>query len=227
MKKDAGKQMLQEMREMIRVKNESPDIELQPYPSGIIFFVNEDFEQAVAAFQRAIVLKPDFAFSHYYLGRSLRRMERYQESIAAFEQALELNPLHAPSFAYLGNVLIEENRFIEAENCFHQALNLQFDNVIALSGLVKLAKNTNRDFNEIANLLKDAYFRGTKNPLLLMELFSIQALDTELCLCLANQSADQKFYHRAAFFYHLTLNKNPENKIIQAKIDETLDHLND
>ena len=226
MNKNAGKEMLREMREMVRVRDNSAEKELQPYQLGITLFVNEEFEQAVTAFHEAIVINPDFAFSHYYLGRSLRRIEKFQQAIAAFEQAIKLNPLHAPSLAYLGDVFLRENNFVKAEECFRQALRFQFDNLIALNGLVKLAKNTNGDFDEIVGLLKDAYFRGAKNPLLLMELFSFQTLDTEFYLQIADKQMAQKSYHRAIFFYRLALHKNAENKMIQAKIDETLNYLN-
>ncbi len=209
------------MREIVRVKNSYAG-GLQPFQIGIDLFVNEDFAEAVTAFHQAIILKPDFAFSHYYLGRSLKRIEKYREAVAAFEQAIRLNPHHAPSYAYLGDVFLRENKFVEAEEYFRRALYLRFDNLTALSGLVKLTKNINGDLNEIAELLKVAYFRGGKNPILLMELFSFQPPETELCLRIAEEQIAQKYYHRAVFSYRLAWRGKPEDQSIQTKIDETL-----
>ena len=226
MKRDAGKKMLQEMREIVRVRDSSVEKELQPYQLGITLFVNEEFEQAVKAFHEAIALNSDFAFSHYYLGRCLRRIEKFQEAIAAFETSIKLNPLHAPAYAYLGDVFLRENKLVKAEKYFRQALHLQSDNLIALSGLIKFIKNTGGDLDEMAGLLKDAYWRGAKNPLILMELGSFQALETEFCLQVADDQMEQRSYHRALFFYRLALQKNAKNKMIQAKVDETLNYLN-
>ncbi|MBX7174806.1 MAG: tetratricopeptide repeat protein [Pyrinomonadaceae bacterium] len=225
MKNDVGKKLLREMREIVTAKGKSADANSQIYQSGLNHFVNEDFEQAVMIFHQIIKLNPDFAFSHYYLGRSLRRIEKYQEAIAAFEQSIKLNPLHAPSYAYLGDVFLRKNNFVKAEENFRQALNLQFDNLTALSGLANLFKKTNQDFNEITDLLKNAYFQGGKNPLILMELLSIQSFETKFYLQIGDEQLAQKSYYRAVFFYRLALHKEPENKIIRAKIEETLSHL--
>ena len=222
-----GKKMLREMREMVRVRNESAKEEnLQPHQAGINLFVNEEFEQAAAAFRQGILLSPDFVFSHYYLGRCLRRLGKYSEAIAAFRQALRLNPLHTPSHAYLGDVFLRENNFAQADFCFRRALELQFDNLTALTGLVKLARNKYNDLDEVAELLKGAYFRGAKNPLLLMELLSIWEPEAKFCEQVADELLHQKSYHRALFFYRLALRYESENKTIRIKINETLRHLN-
>jgi len=222
-----GKKMLREMREMVRVRNKSANTEdLQPHQAGINLFVNEEFERAATAFRQAILLNPDFIFSHYYLGRCLRRLGKYSEAIVAFRQALRLNVLHTPSHAYLGDVFLRENNFAQADCCFRRALELQFDNLTALSGLVKLARNKYNDLEEVAELLKDAYFRGAKNPLLLMELLSIQAPEAKFCEQIADELMNQKSYHRALFFYRLALRKESENKTIRLKINETLRYLN-
>ena len=73
MNKNDGEKMIREMREMIRARNKSVR-ELEPYQAGMYFLVNEDFERSAASFQLAIKQNPHFAFSHYYLGRSLRRL---------------------------------------------------------------------------------------------------------------------------------------------------------
>ena len=137
-----------------------------------------------------------------------------------------MNPLHAPSHAYLGDVFFRENKSIEAEEYFRRAINLQFDNLTALSGLVRLAKNEKNEFNELAELLKDAYFRGANNQMILMELLSFQNSDPKFYLQIAEELQAQKSYHRAVFFYRLALRENPENKAIQAKLNENLKHLN-
>lgn len=222
-----GKKMLREMREMVRVRNRSAKEEdFQPSQRGINLFVNEEFDQAVSAFQQAIKLNPDFAFSHYYLGRCLRRLGKYQEAIAAFEKAIKINSLHSPSHAYLGDVFLRENNFAQADECFRRALHFQFDNLTALRGLIKLAGDKYIEIEEVAELLKDAYLLGAKNPLLLMELLSFQAPEANFCLQIADGLLFQKTYHRALFFYRLALREDPENKSIQLKVDETLRYLN-
>ena len=80
-------------------------------------------EAAVAAFRRAIRLRPDFARAHVDLGSAYLRLRRYTEAEAAFRQAAALQS-ESCSFCGLGETYYRTNHHAEAEQAFAQAIKL-------------------------------------------------------------------------------------------------------
>ncbi len=60
------------------------------------------YPEAVAAFQRAVKVRPDFAEAHSNLGYSLRNTGRIDQAIAAYREAIRLKPDLAEAREYLG-----------------------------------------------------------------------------------------------------------------------------
>ncbi len=50
------------------------------------------FEEAIAHYQQALRIKPDYADAHYNLGIALARAGRIPEAIVQYEQALRIKP---------------------------------------------------------------------------------------------------------------------------------------
>ena len=50
------------------------------------------YEEAIAAYQRAIELDPKYAYPHTGLGNVYRTLGRYEEAIAAYKRAIEFDP---------------------------------------------------------------------------------------------------------------------------------------
>jgi tetratricopeptide (TPR) repeat protein len=50
------------------------------------------YEDAVASYDKAIALKPDFAEACGSRGNSLRDLKRYEEAVASYNKAIELKP---------------------------------------------------------------------------------------------------------------------------------------
>ncbi len=64
-------------------------------------------DEAIAHYERALVLKPDYATAHNNLGNALMRQDRMEEAQAHYERALALNPDYANAHNNLGNVFKE------------------------------------------------------------------------------------------------------------------------
>jgi len=222
MKDNVAKETLRQMREAIRSQNGSLR-DTSPYGAGLTLFLNHEFEKAANLFEQATRLNPDFAFAYYYAGRSYRGLGRYSEAKAMLERSANLNPFHASSHAYLGDILLKEDKLAEAEECFREAIRLQFDNQTALKGLAQLAKQRQVEIEPVAEILRNAYLQGVRNPLFLMELFSLQAPDLEFCLTLAEEQFGKGSFHRAGFFYRLALDREPNNETIHARYRECLE----
>ena len=49
-------------------------------------------EEALASYDRAIALKPDFAAAHNHRGNALRDLKRFAEALASYDKAIALKP---------------------------------------------------------------------------------------------------------------------------------------
>ncbi|MBF0435316.1 MAG: glycosyltransferase family protein [Magnetococcales bacterium] len=98
--------------------------------------------EALACYQKALSLQPDYpaALSNY--GFALMALERWAEAREQFSAALALQPDFPEAHANLGAVLQEMGRYREAEHCFRTAigLNNEFTNAWYNLGLALQAQ---------------------------------------------------------------------------------------
>ena len=71
-------------------------------------------EEAVAAFDRAIALKPDYAEALVNRGVALLALKRHQDAVASFDRALGLTPRDAEALSNRATALFEIKRYEEA-----------------------------------------------------------------------------------------------------------------
>ncbi len=57
---------------------------------GGVFYRLESYQRATQVFERAVILKPDWANAYYNLANSYRKEKNYSQAIAAYQQALSL-----------------------------------------------------------------------------------------------------------------------------------------
>lgn len=93
------------------------------------------FEEAIAAYRRAIALKPDFAAAHYNVGNALSNQNKLEEAIAAYRRAIAIKPDLAVAHFNLANTLTKLDKFDEAIGAYRRALVLRPDFVAAHSNL--------------------------------------------------------------------------------------------
>ena len=62
-------------------------------------------DEAVAHFEKALEIKPDYAEAHIDLGTALANGRRMDEAIAHFQKALEIKPDYAEAHINLGIAL--------------------------------------------------------------------------------------------------------------------------
>ena len=70
--------------------------------------------EAVASYQQAVRVKPDYAVAHNNLGNALREQGRLAEAVASLEQALRLRPDYAEAHNNLGIALQGQGMLAEA-----------------------------------------------------------------------------------------------------------------
>ena len=84
-------------------------------------------QEAVASFDRAIQLNPDFVNAHSNLGNTLRDLGRLEEAEASCRQAISLKPGIPEAHTNLGNTLRDLGRLEEAEASYRKAIALKPD----------------------------------------------------------------------------------------------------
>ena len=88
-------------------------------------------EEAIAAHNKALLIKPDFAEAHNNIGAAFQSQGKFEEASAAYNKALLIKPDYARAHYNLGITLQELGRLEEAIASYRQAIGLIPDYVEA------------------------------------------------------------------------------------------------
>ena len=83
--------------------------------------------EAVAHFEKAVRLEPDYGEAQYNLGVALSKLNRMPEAIEHWQQAVRIAPHFAEARNNLGFALLEQGKVAEAVAQFEQALRIKPD----------------------------------------------------------------------------------------------------
>ena len=85
------------------------------------------FDQAIASYEQALRIKPDFADVHNNLGNVLLATRQYDRAVGHFETALKMRPNSAFAHVNWGNACLAMGRPGEAKEHFREALRIRPD----------------------------------------------------------------------------------------------------
>ena len=71
-------------------------------------------KEALQAFDKALLLMPEFLKAHLGVGNCLRALGRHREAVARFRLALAIDPNFAEAYHYLGAAFIDRRRTADA-----------------------------------------------------------------------------------------------------------------
>jgi len=94
---------------------------------GAAFKAQGKFEEAIAAYNEALLIKPDYAEAHNNMGNALRGQGKLEEAIAAFNKALLIKPDYVEGHNNMGNALTNQAKFEEAIAAYNKALIIKPD----------------------------------------------------------------------------------------------------
>jgi len=83
--------------------------------------------EAIAAYGRAIALKPDCSEAHYRLGLAWGDRHEFENSVASYQRALALRPDYIEAHNNLGTALQHQGKLSEALASYHRAVDLNPD----------------------------------------------------------------------------------------------------
>jgi tetratricopeptide (TPR) repeat protein len=119
---------------------------------GVAFETRFEPDAAIAEFQRAIALNPNYSWAQLNLASGLLRRGETSEALDHFARARALLP-GDPKTAYMhGVALIQAGRLTEAEAELRRAVDLKPDHIAAISRLGTLLALTGRVEESIAAL---------------------------------------------------------------------------
>ena len=109
----------------------SPENTLAMNDLGVLLAERGAVDAAIAQYQRALQIRPDFPKAHNNLGDALVRRGRTDEAIQHYQRALETQPNFAEAHNNLGIALARRGRTNEAIAHFQQAVRAKPDLVDA------------------------------------------------------------------------------------------------
>lgn len=92
------------------------------YGKGIKLAEAGQYEQAIAAYDRAIQLREDSFPMWYFKGVALFQLQRYQDAIAAYDKTLQLAPDFSQAWQSRGEALFELGQYQDAIASYDKAI---------------------------------------------------------------------------------------------------------
>ncbi len=89
------------------------------------------YEDALASYDQALALNPDYADAIANRGNALLALDRHQEALASYDKAVDIRPDHADAYSNRGNALLSLKRYDEALTSYSHAIVLRPDNAEA------------------------------------------------------------------------------------------------
>ena len=94
---------------------------------GVTLGKQGKYEEAIASYDKAIELKPDYADAWHNKGVILGKQGKYEEEIASYDKAIELKPDDAEAWYNKGVALGEQGKHEEAIASYGKAIELKPD----------------------------------------------------------------------------------------------------
>ncbi|MDC3340788.1 tetratricopeptide repeat protein, partial [Planktomarina temperata] len=98
---------------------------------GVIYESLGELNASLEAYNKALVIKPDYADAHYNSGNVLKAQGRLAEAIKAYKKTLAIKPNYADAYLNMGNALKDQGKSDMAIDAFNKALAIKPDYALA------------------------------------------------------------------------------------------------
>jgi TPR repeat protein len=117
-KRGIAAEQAEDWREMLKaaqaLEHKFPGHPTVWYDLGLAYVHLEKYDDAVAAYHRAVTLKPGYLEAWLGLGLAYVRLAKYDDAVTAFRQAITLKPDYAAAWAILGDTYGQQGKRKEA-----------------------------------------------------------------------------------------------------------------
>jgi len=91
---------------------------------GLALFQKGQVDDAIAQYEKAVEIYPNYVAAHYNLGNALLQKGQLDKALAQYEKAVEIDPNDAEAHINLGNALFQKEQLDEAVAQFQKALEI-------------------------------------------------------------------------------------------------------
>ena len=135
-------------RELQEAEKLQPTNPLPSHVLGRIYLAERQYPEALAAFDRALKSKPDFAAAHMERGNVLFATGKDEDALSEFRQALAANPKLVEAEIYSGMIHQKQGRYAEAERAYRAAVAIQPKASVAYNNLAVMAVDRKTNLEE-------------------------------------------------------------------------------
>ena len=100
-----------------------------------------NLDNAIAAYEKAISLQPDYAEAYNNMGIALQKKAMQKEAIKAYNNALKLKPDYAEAYNNMGNAFQSQGKLPEAIEAYKKAISIKPDYAEAYNNMGNAFKN--------------------------------------------------------------------------------------
>ena len=134
-----------------------------------LLFASEKYQEAIASYDQALEIKPDYAKAWHNRGFALDELGRSEEAIASYDKALEIKPDYATAWNHRGNSLADLGRHEEALDSYNKAIEINPNYTKAINNqedILKYLNNIPKEKPEAIPSLSAEDFYNQGNDLL-------------------------------------------------------------
>ncbi len=95
------------------------------YNRGNAYYRQGEYEKAIASYQKAISINPDYAFAHNNLGSTYYKQGKYDLAIASYQTVIGINPNYARAHNSLGIAYYKQGKWDEAIAVWKKATSIK------------------------------------------------------------------------------------------------------
>lgn len=154
---------------------------------GQSFTEKNRYSEAIATFNKALEMNPNYNFVHLHKGLALSRFNKYKEAVASVEHAINTNQKNDIFWYFLGKIHYEHKNYESAIEALEQARKLDPSYIAPLAyiGLCKMSCSGEFEdgYSLITKNYSDLRYNGFESRLLLFcETFLFNNGDKKLLL---------------------------------------------
>ena len=116
-----------------------------------------NLDEAIKAFQKATVIKPDYHEGFYNMGNALKDQGKLERAIVSYSKAIACRPDYAEAFYNMGKAYADQDNFEKAIEAYQKAIKLKPGYVAAYNNIGNLFQDLGRQQDAISSYERAIY----------------------------------------------------------------------
>lgn len=181
----------------------------QYFKNGISLYESGQYQMAIEAYKKAVMLNPDSADANYNLGMAYSSLGQYKEAVEAYKRAIRIKPDYEAAYYNLGHAYSNLKQYENSVKAFRHAIREKPDYVEAYYGLGNAYLDSGKD-EKAVHTFEEAIRLKPDNPYAYFNLGLLyfpsgphaEAIDAFTQAILRDPRYAEAYYHRAyAYLY--------------------------